>query len=94
MVDTPVVGKPVISAENGFKPFEMKPKVEPAPPVTKPLLSVLSAKYTMQGEMCQYAIDTAAGTVEPLEGASIDAPAWLELLADVRKELIKRGDVD
>lgn len=29
VVDTPVVGKPAISAENGFKPFEMKPKVEP-----------------------------------------------------------------
>lgn len=32
VVDTPVVGKPVISAENGFKPFEMKPKEKPAPP--------------------------------------------------------------
>lgn len=29
-----------------------------------------------------------------LGDAKINAPAWLELLADVRKELIKRGDVD
>lgn len=71
VVDTPVVGKPVISAENGFKPFEAKPKEETRPPVKKSFLVVLSAKYTMQGEMCQYAIDTAAGTVELLEGASM-----------------------
>lgn len=31
----------------------------------------MSAKYTMQGELCQYTIDTAAGTVELVEGASM-----------------------
>ena len=41
------------------------------PPVKKPLLAILSAKYTMQGEMCQYVIDTNAGTVEMVEGASM-----------------------
>ena len=43
----------------------------PDPPKQRPFLTVLSAKYTMQGEMCQYIIDTAAGTVEMPESASM-----------------------
>lgn len=61
----------VIDAEAGFKPFVPKPKEVEAPPVKKPLLAILSAKYTMQGELCQYVIDTNAGTVEMVEGASM-----------------------
>lgn len=72
----PVVEKPIeevskIDVGAGFKPFIPKPKEVEAPPVKKPLLAILSAKYTMQGEMCQYVIDTNAGTVEMVEGASM-----------------------
>jgi len=72
----PVVDKPktetrVMSAEADFKPFVPKPKEVEGQAVKKPLLAILSAKYTMQGEMCQYIIDTSAGTVEMAEGNSM-----------------------
>lgn len=70
VVDVPVANTAVISAENGFKPF-MPEAVTLSPPANKPLLAVVSAKYTMQGELCQYTIDTSAGTVELVEGASM-----------------------
>lgn len=71
VVDVPVANTAVISAESGFKPFAPEAVTFVHPPANKPLLAVVSAKYTMHGELCQYTIDTSAGTVELVEGASM-----------------------
>ena len=54
-----------------FLPCSARVAEEKAQEKKKPLLTVLSAKYTMQGELCQYTIDTNAGTVEMVEGVSL-----------------------
>lgn len=103
VVDVPVVGKPVskpvISENNGFKAVDVKPKEVQAPPVKGTLLTILSAKYTMQGELCQYVIDTNAKTVEMPEGRSmvcgvLDATTitrFIDELTQVKEMLTKEA---
>lgn len=67
----PVVDPPKTAEICAIEDAAPKADKLPDPPKKKPFLTVLSAKYTMQGEMCQYIIDTAAGTVEMPESASM-----------------------
>lgn len=56
----------------------------------KPLVPDLSTKtlWCIKRDINEAAVHDGLGD------AKIDAPGWLELLADARRELIKRGDVD
>lgn len=67
----PVVDPPKTAEIGTIEAVSSEGDKLPDPPKKKPFLTVLSAKYTMQGEMCQYIIDTAAGTVEMPENASM-----------------------
>ena len=67
----PAFAPPPAAQKPPFLPCSARVAEEKAQEKKKPLLTVLSAKYTMQGELCQYTIDTNAGTVEMVEGVSL-----------------------
>ena len=74
-------------------------KEEQAHPVAKPILTILSTKYTIQGEICQYVIDTSAKPGEMPESASmvsglLDAQTigrFIEELQQVKSMLLKEA---
>ena len=67
----PVVDKATGCTETPKIAPETVPEERPTVCTHAPILTVLSAKYTMQGELCQYVIDTAAKTVEMPDSGSI-----------------------
>ena len=67
----PVVDKSTGCTETPKIVPETVPEERPTVCTPAPILTVLSVKYTMHGELCQYVIDTAAKTVEMPDGGSI-----------------------
>lgn len=59
----------VTKAENPpFRPCSVRTAEEKALKEKKPLLALLSAKYTLRGSVCQYILDTDDETVEMIGG--------------------------
>lgn len=91
--------KPASAEKPPFRPCSVRTAEEKAAK-EKPLLTVLSAKYTMQGELCQYTIDTNAGTVEMVEGVSfvsgmLDKTTIRRFILELEQvdEMLKEGKV-
>ena len=81
-----------------FRPLSMRVAEEKASAEESPILSLLSAKYTMRGSLCQYIIDTKDGSVELTEGIvtglldKVTIRRFMDELAQVEK-MMEKGDM-